>query len=71
MVERVVRAAVAPNRRNLLAAAAVATILAAGHWLVTDPVLRYGAWLAVFSVWMAWFVLVVVEVIRADDGPGG
>lgn len=71
MVERVVRAAVAPNRRNLAAAAAVAGLLAAGYWLVTDPVVRYGVWLAVFSVWMGWFVLVVVEVIRADESAPG
>lgn len=71
MVEQVVRAAVAPNRRNLAAAVAVAVLLAAGYGLVTDPIVRYGVWLAVFAVWMGWFVLVVVEVIRRDEGEPG
>lgn len=67
MVERAIRVALEPNRRNLLALTAVAALLAGAYGLVSSPGLRYAAWLVVFSIWMAWFVLVVVDLISRDE----
>ncbi|MFB6136694.1 MAG: hypothetical protein ABEJ04_08025 [Halobacteriaceae archaeon] len=54
----------APNRRNLAALVAVGALALAvrfgPHWA-----LRYGAALAAFSVWMAWFVATGVQFIDA------
>jgi hypothetical protein len=54
-----------PNRRNLATLAAVVAVLAVGllldHWAVS-----YGSYLVAFSIWMIWFVLVLVEVLQYD-----
>ncbi|WP_049898611.1 hypothetical protein [Halococcus agarilyticus] len=56
-----------PNRRNLAALAAVGTVLVGAYTLVSDPVVRYGAWLVVFTIWMLWFVLAAVQWLSMAD----
>jgi hypothetical protein len=56
-----------PNRRNFVALAVVGVILAGTYVFVSDPLIRYGAWLVVFTIWMAWFVLSAVEWISNAD----
>lgn len=51
------------HRRNVAALGAAAATLAVAYVLVPDPLVQYGAWLVVFSVWMAWFLFVAVEWI--------
>jgi hypothetical protein len=55
-----------PNRRNLAALAAVVGVLAFGHFVAPHWATRYGSYLVAFSVWMIWFVLVLVEVLQYD-----
>lgn len=45
-----------PDRWDLVAWASSLGLLLASHVVVPDPLLQYGAWLAVFCIWMAWFV---------------
>jgi len=66
------------SRPTALAVAAAVTVLVATHALLplaspplagrTVTVARYGAYLAVFSVWMAWFVVLGVRWLREPDG---
>jgi hypothetical protein len=53
-------------RRHLLAAGVVAAGFGAAAAL-DSPVVRYGAVLLAFAVWMLWFVLTAVEWIRHAD----
>ena len=57
----------APTRRTLTALAAAALVLAVGYLVVGSPEARYGAWLVVFALWMAWFVSTAVEWISNAD----
>jgi hypothetical protein len=50
-----------PNRRNLVALAAAVAVLVSAYVFVSHPVVEYGAWLVVFTIWMLWFVLAAVE----------
>lgn len=52
MVERPPR----PERWDAAALGAVLAILALAYGVYPNGLLQYGAWLAVFSIWMAWFV---------------
>ena len=45
-----------PDRWDLAAWVCALGLLLATHVVVPDPFLQYGAWLAVFCIWMAWFV---------------
>lgn len=56
-----------PGRRGYVALGAAALLLLVGHVLVATPTARYAAWLAVFVVWMVWFVLLAVSVIPTID----
>lgn len=42
-------------------------ILGASYVASSDPVVRYGAWLLVFSIWMAWFVYAAREWVAQAD----
>ncbi|MFB6138726.1 MAG: hypothetical protein ABEJ42_10405 [Halobacteriaceae archaeon] len=59
-------AALRDRRRHLLAAAAVAGSFAVAA-AVGTPSAYYGAGLASFVVWMAWFVLTTIEWVRRAD----
>ncbi|WP_247006365.1 hypothetical protein [Halorientalis litorea] len=54
--------------RDLVATAAVTGVLVGAYLVVPHPVVQYGAWLVVFAVWMAWFVLAGVEWLSNPDG---
>ncbi|MFD1587778.1 hypothetical protein ACFR9U_12350 [Halorientalis brevis] len=57
----------AVNRRNLSALGVVSGLLAVVYLLVPHPVAQYGAWLVVFVVWMAWFVLAGIDWLSQAD----
>lgn len=57
----------ASGYRNLTALVAVVAILATAYLLVPHPLVKYGAWLVVFSVWMVWFVAAAREWISNAD----
>lgn len=65
--------AAAPRRWRLVTLAGVAGltaalgILGASYFASTDPVVRYAAWLLVFSIWMAWFVYAAREWVAQAD----
>ena len=46
----------APGQWDYAAAVAVAAMLVVAYVLYPDPIVKYGVWLTVFTVWMAWFV---------------
>jgi hypothetical protein len=52
------------NTRNLVALLLVSAVLGVGYLLSSDPVVRYGAWLIVFAIWMSWFVFAGIEWLR-------
>ncbi|WP_255148831.1 hypothetical protein [Halorarius halobius] len=56
-----------PKRRDYAAGAGATLALAVGYGVVGTPLAQYTAWLVVFCVWMVWFVLVAVEVVRVID----
>lgn len=53
-------------RRHAVAASLVAAAFLVAEFLAA-PTARYGAYLIAFAVWMAWFVLTVVEWLRRAD----
>lgn len=57
----------ASGYRNLTALVAIVAVLATAYLLVPHPLVKYGAWLVVFSVWMAWFVAAAHEWISNAD----
>lgn len=46
---------------TLTALVAVAALLVFAYVYYPHPLVQYGAWLVVFSVWMAWFVSKAAE----------
>jgi len=56
-----------PTYLNLAALAVVAALLGVGYFVALSPLVRYGAWLVAFAVWMAWFVAVAREWISRAD----
>lgn len=55
------------SRRNVGALVAVTLALAVGYLVVPGAVSAYGAWLVVFAIWMAWFVLAGIEWLHNAD----
>ncbi len=55
------------NRRNLGVLAVVAALLLVAHLLVPHWSTRYASYLVVFSIWMVWFVQVVVDWLAEVD----
>lgn len=59
------------NRRNLTALGTAALLLAVALLVAprldVSPLVRYGAFLTLFSVWMAWFVATSVAWLRELD----
>ncbi|USZ68807.1 hypothetical protein NGM10_03500 [Halorussus salilacus] len=53
--------------RNAAAVVAVAATLATAYLLFPHPLVRYGAWLVAFAVWMAWFVAAARDWIADAD----
>lgn len=55
------------TRRNAVTTAVMAVLLVATLGL-PDGVVRYAVYLTVFSIWMAGFVLTVVDFLRLYPG---
>jgi hypothetical protein len=55
------------TRRNLTALGAAAVLLVGTYVVYPDPIAQYGAWLVVFTIWMAWFVLTGIEWLSKAD----
>ncbi|WP_255195184.1 hypothetical protein [Halorarius litoreus] len=53
--------------RDYAAAGVVLLCLFVAYVLVPTPLVQYTAWLVVFSVWMAWFVLASGAFISVFD----
>ena len=45
-----------PNRWDVVAWTSAAATLGLAYLVDPGPLVRYGAWLVVFTLWMAWFV---------------
>lgn len=45
-----------PDRWDYAAGVSALALLAVAYLLVPGPIVQYGVWLAVFCLWMAWFV---------------
>jgi lipopolysaccharide export LptBFGC system permease protein LptF len=56
-----------PTYRNLAALGVVAALLGTAYFVGSHPLVRYAAWLVVFAIWMAWFVVVAREWISRAD----
>lgn len=56
-----------PNRYNLATGAAVAGLLLVAYVVYPHHILQYGVWLAIFTIWMAWFVYVGVDYVYDVD----
>lgn len=56
-----------PTPRNLLTVSALTLIIVITHIIFPDVVLRYAAYLAIFSIWMAWFVVTFVDYMAVSD----
>ncbi|MEF8813154.1 MAG: hypothetical protein V5A55_04980 [Halovenus sp.] len=46
----------AVDRLDVLAVAVAVSVLLFAYGLLSDVIIRYAAWLVVFSIWMGWFV---------------
>ncbi len=44
------------SRWDYAVGASVLLLLVIAYLLYPDPVVQYGVWLTVFTLWMAWFV---------------
>jgi hypothetical protein len=55
-----------PGPRDYATALSVLGLLALGYVLYPDPRVQYGVWLAIFTIWMAWFVSYGVEWLFPD-----
>jgi hypothetical protein len=58
-----------PDRWDLVAWASAAGLLAGTYLLLPDPLLQYGAWLAIFTIWMVWFVYYGVRWMYGMETP--
>lgn len=56
-----------PGRREYAAVLAVLALLLVGYVLVPDPVVQYGVWLSIFSIWMGWFVAYGVDWLFREE----
>jgi len=52
---------------DLLAIGGVLALLVVAYVLVPDRIVQYGAWLAIFSIWMLWFVSFGVRWLYGEE----
>lgn len=55
------------HRWTVVALAAVGLLLAVAYVLLPHWSTQYGAWLAIFAIWMAWFVVAARRWIDDAD----
>jgi len=53
--------------RNFVALGAATGLLVVVYLVMPHPVAQYGAWLVVFTIWMAWFVETFVDWLSQAD----
>jgi lipopolysaccharide export LptBFGC system permease protein LptF len=56
-----------PKRRDIAAAGTVVALLVVAYVVVPHRLVQYGAWLVIFTIWMAWFVNAGVEYVYGED----
>ena len=56
-----------PTYRNVAVLGVITALLGVAYVVASDPLIQYAAWLAVFAIWMAWFVAVAREWISRAD----
>jgi len=54
------------DRWDYATIASVLALLLVGYVLYPDPILQYGVWLAIFCIWMTWFVFFGVKWIYPE-----
>ncbi len=60
------------DRWDYAAGASVLGLLLVAYVVYPHPLVRYGVWLTIFTIWMAWFVSFGVRwVYASDDGVSG
>ncbi len=56
-----------PNGWDLAAWVSAVGLLLVTYTVLAHRALQYGAWLAVFTIWMAWFVYYGVRWVYGHD----
>ncbi|MFT4922541.1 MAG: hypothetical protein ACI8XM_001758 [Haloarculaceae archaeon] len=54
------------DRWDFATGASVLGLLVLGYVIYPDPILQYGIWLTIFTIWMVWFVFFGVKWVYAD-----
>jgi hypothetical protein len=55
------------DRWDYATGASVIGLLVVAYVIHPDPILQYGVWLTIFTIWMAWFVFFGVKWVYAED----
>ena len=56
------------DRLDAAAFGSAAGLLVLGYVVYPDRILQYGVWLAIFIIWMAWFVYYGTKWLYSVDG---
>ena len=60
----------ARHRWHVATLAGVVSLLVVAYGIVPHRLVQYGAWLVIFTVWMAWFIYTGVDYIYGvEAGP--
>jgi len=54
------------DRWDYAAGLGALSVLVVAYVVYPDPIVQYGAWLAVFCIWMAWFVFFGVKWVYPE-----
>jgi hypothetical protein len=55
------------DHRDYAAGASVLGVLVFAYVIYPHTLVQYGAWLTVFTIWMAWFVFYGVKWVYSGD----
>jgi hypothetical protein len=55
------------NRRNVAALTMVTALLAGAYFVYPHPIVQYGTWLVIFTIWMSWFVFTGIKWLAQAD----
>jgi len=56
------------RRRDYATGASVAALLVVAYVVYPDPIVQYGVWLVIFTIWMGWFVAFGVDWLYRESG---
>ncbi len=59
-----------PGRWDYAAVTSALGLLVLAYVVYPRPLLQYGVWLVVFTIWMAWFVFFGVKWVYPDSQYG-